>query len=135
MPLMQSDAPEAEQVLDSQTKKRLPQSTPESRAKAKEAQAANRIALKTVSASSMESFRKARAACWGEARVKQVAGLMDRAAEGSLAAAAGLKCFDCTAGDKAEVARCQIRDCPLWPHRPWRGGVADGPQPRGDGDQ
>ena len=27
------------------------------------------------------------------------------------------KCLDCCGGQKAEVRRCHIRDCPLWPYR------------------
>lgn len=27
------------------------------------------------------------------------------------------KCIECQGGQQAEVARCQIADCPLWPYR------------------
>ena len=37
------------------------------------------------------------------------------------------KCIDCCAGNKAEVARCEIQSCALWPFRmgrnPNRAGV------------
>lgn len=31
-----------------------------------------------------------------------------------------LKCLDCCAWDTREVKRCEIRDCPLWPFRPYQ---------------
>ena len=41
------------------------------------------------------------------------------------------KCVDCCAGNKAEVARCQIQSCALWPFRmgrnPNRVGVGGSP--------
>jgi hypothetical protein len=41
------------------------------------------------------------------------------------------KCIDCCAGNKAEVARCQMRTCALWPfrmgHNPNRAGVGGNP--------
>lgn len=37
-----------------------------------------------------------------------------RAANGSLAAAARLKCLECVAWQPAEVRKCEIRSCPLW---------------------
>jgi hypothetical protein len=43
------------------------------------------------------------------------------------------KCIDCCAGNKAEVVRCQITSCVLWPFRmgrnPNRG--SSGGKPRG----
>lgn len=38
---------------------------------------------------------------------------------GKLRAAVRGICFDCSGYNKLEVALCPIRDCPLWPHRPW----------------
>jgi hypothetical protein len=41
------------------------------------------------------------------------------------------KCIDCCGGNKAEVARCEIQSCALWPFRmgrnPNRAGIG-GPQ-------
>ena len=41
------------------------------------------------------------------------------------------KCIDCCAGNKAEVARCQMQTCALWPFRmgrnPNRAGMGGGP--------
>ena len=41
------------------------------------------------------------------------------------------KCLDCSAGNKAEVARCPIQTCALWPYRmgrnPNRAGVGGRP--------
>ena len=28
-----------------------------------------------------------------------------------------LKCLDCSAGSPSEVAKCPVKDCPLWPFR------------------
>lgn len=28
-----------------------------------------------------------------------------------------LKCLDCCCGNSAEVRRCVVRNCPLWPYR------------------
>lgn len=47
-----------------------------------------------------------------------------RAAEasrrGSRVAAIKLKCLDCVCWNSAEVRRCEIRDCALWPFRPYQ---------------
>jgi hypothetical protein len=41
------------------------------------------------------------------------------------------KCIDCCAGNKAEVARCHLESCALWPFRmgrnPNRAGVGGNP--------
>lgn len=44
---------------------------------------------------------------------------IDRAANGSMKAAIGLKCLDCTGGSKKEVALCTLVSCPLWSYRPY----------------
>lgn len=40
-----------------------------------------------------------------------------------------LKCLDCCCGNAAEVRRCSILDCPLWPFRlgrnRWRSPISD----------
>jgi hypothetical protein len=46
---------------------------------------------------------------------------IDRAAAGSLKAAIGMKCLDCSNGGKKEVSLCPINDCPLWHVRPYQG--------------
>lgn len=46
--------------------------------------------------------------------------LVNKAAKGSLRAAATLKCIDCSGGSKGEVAKCEIRECPLWFFRPYK---------------
>lgn len=38
----------------------------------------------------------------------------------SLRAAINGKCYDCCCGNRAEVSRCQITDCSLYPVRPWQ---------------
>jgi hypothetical protein len=45
---------------------------------------------------------------------------IDRAAKGSMKAAIALKCIDCTAGSKKEVALCVMTTCPLWGYRPYQ---------------
>ncbi len=35
----------------------------------------------------------------------------------TLLAAIRAKCRECSGGNRAEVERCPIRDCPLWPYR------------------
>lgn len=42
----------------------------------------------------------------------------EKAARGSRANAIKLKCLDCCCWNYAEVRRCEIRGCPLWPFRP-----------------
>jgi hypothetical protein len=44
---------------------------------------------------------------------------VDRAANGSMKAAVGLKCLDCAGGSKKEVALCTLVTCPLWSYRPY----------------
>jgi hypothetical protein len=43
-------------------------------------------------------------------------------------AAIRAKCLDCSCGNRAEVADCLVRACPLWPFRmgknPWRAEVS-----------
>ena len=43
-------------------------------------------------------------------------------------AAIRAKCLDCSCGNRAEVADCLVRACPLWPFRmgknPWRSEVS-----------
>jgi hypothetical protein len=46
---------------------------------------------------------------------------IDRAAAGSLKAAIGMKCLDCSNGGKKEVSLCPIETCPLWHVRPYQG--------------
>ena len=43
-----------------------------------------------------------------------------RAAAGSIKAAVKLKCLDCCAYSKKEVALCTIKECPLWHFRPYK---------------
>lgn len=38
----------------------------------------------------------------------------------SLRAAINAKCVECCCGSKAEVRRCEIETCPLWPVRPFQ---------------
>lgn len=38
----------------------------------------------------------------------------------SRAGAIKLKCLDCCCGSRAEVRRCQIKDCPLFEYRPYK---------------
>lgn len=42
------------------------------------------------------------------------------------------KCLDCCGGNRAEVRRCRIEDCPLWQfrsgHNPGRAGIGGNPQ-------
>lgn len=40
--------------------------------------------------------------------------MAQRPRSGSLVAMVRLKCLDCAAWNSAEVARCEIRTCPLW---------------------
>lgn len=48
--------------------------------------------------------------------------LVQKIKDGSAMAAIKLKCFDCSGGEStAEVAKCSVYDCSLWPIRPWRG--------------
>lgn len=47
-------------------------------------------------------------------------GKIDRAAAGSMKAAIGMKCLDCSNGGKKEVALCPIDTCPLWHLRPYQ---------------
>ena len=44
-------------------------------------------------------------------------GLAKRAARGVQAAAIRLHCIECMGGDRAEVAQCTARDCPLFEFR------------------
>lgn len=46
--------------------------------------------------------------------------IVDKAASGSMKAAIKLKCIDCCAGSKLEVALCTITTCPLWGFRPYK---------------
>lgn len=47
----------------------------------------------------------------------------------SLRSAINAKCIDCCCGQKAEVRRCAIESCSLWPVRPFRARVpSDGPK-------
>lgn len=39
------------------------------------------------------------------------------------------KCLECQCGNSAEVRRCQITDCPLWP---WRSGSKPKSAPQGE---
>ena len=48
-------------------------------------------------------------------------GLVDQLANGSKAAAIKLHCLQCVGYERAEVARCSSRCCPLWPFRPYQG--------------
>jgi hypothetical protein len=38
----------------------------------------------------------------------------------SLRAAINAMCFDCTCGNRAEVGRCTVKNCPLYQVRPWQ---------------
>lgn len=42
----------------------------------------------------------------------------------SLRMAINAKCFDCSGWNRAEVTRCVVHYCPLWPVRPWQRGAA-----------
>lgn len=117
---MPSEVPEADELDQSQQRKHVLKPTAADLEKAREAKAANRIALKTVCAVTIDKFVRDRTTCWGADRLKQVAGLIDKARAGNITAALGLKCWDCCAGERNEVAKCDITDCPNWPHRPWQ---------------
>ena len=52
---------------------------------------------------------------------KSLLPMIDRAQAGSLKAAVQLKCAECSAFNRTEVALCVITACPLYPHRPFRG--------------
>lgn len=62
--------------------------------------------------------RDALATCPTERRGRYAAaaGRADR----QRAEAIKLKCLDCCCWQEAEVRRCDIRDCALWPLRPYR---------------
>lgn len=45
---------------------------------------------------------------------------VEKAAAGSMKSAIKLKCIDCCAGSKKEVALCTISECPLWGFRPYK---------------
>ena len=51
--------------------------------------------------------------------------LMNRVEKGSLKAATTMKCLECCNFQTAEVRLCVCKDCPLWAHRPYKGGSAD----------
>lgn len=38
----------------------------------------------------------------------------------SLRAAINAKCFDCCCDQYKEVTHCLVKECYLWPHRPWQ---------------
>ena len=38
----------------------------------------------------------------------------------SLRAAVDMKCMECAAGSRADVAACPVLACFLWPHRPYQ---------------
>jgi hypothetical protein len=46
--------------------------------------------------------------------------LIAKVENGSMAAAVKLKCLDCSGWVKAEVRDCVIRECPLYPVRPYQ---------------
>jgi hypothetical protein len=48
---------------------------------------------------------------------------IDAAANGSLKAAVGVFCVQCSGNSKKEAAQCVIRSCPLWGFRPFQAGV------------
>jgi hypothetical protein len=47
---------------------------------------------------------------------KSLAKLLD----GELRAAIKAMCWNCSGRSKKEVSLCEIRNCPLWPNRPWQ---------------
>lgn len=44
----------------------------------------------------------------------------------SLRKAINGKCWDCSGQNKAEVSRCTVYGCSLWPVRPWQKGERNG---------
>jgi len=38
----------------------------------------------------------------------------------SLRAAVNARCFECGGCQYKEVILCPVKECPLWPHRPWQ---------------
>jgi hypothetical protein len=63
--------------------------------------------------------------------------LIKRAERGSIPAAIGLMCLECSGWSRAEVRDCTIQACPLYPHRPYqrlqRSNPNDPPRRRRDG--
>ena len=45
---------------------------------------------------------------------------LEKTIKGSLKAAIALKCLDCCAFDKKEIAHCTIQQCSLWSFRPYK---------------
>jgi hypothetical protein len=46
--------------------------------------------------------------------------IIAQAEKGSLPAAVKLTCLECTCWQKKEIRDCEIRRCPLYPHRPFQ---------------
>lgn len=51
--------------------------------------------------------------------------LIEKAEAGSLRAALKLMCLDCTGHQREEIRHCQCPGCPLFPHRPYQGGLEE----------
>jgi hypothetical protein len=54
-----------------------------------------------------------------------------RAGEASPRQAIKMQCAECTGYDRAAVAECPARACPLWRYRPWQRGTT-GRSPTGE---
>ena len=54
--------------------------------------------------------------------------LVDRAEGGSIRAALGLKCMDCSNLDRAEIRHCQLNTCILYPLRPYQASEEEEPE-------
>ncbi len=58
---------------------------------------------------------------WGETSPTRV----EAAQKGSLKALIALKCMECTGGQRTEIKGCSVFKCPLFPVRPFQGGVVE----------
>lgn len=49
-----------------------------------------------------------------------------KTSEGALLDAIRRKCLDCSGNMRREAQTCKLKECPLWPYRPFQGAYTTG---------